>query len=96
MTLTFLLLFSLYIGKGYLFTAQGTLDLNELHSVQYNVEILDTPVEDSSVDTKTQVKALIFLQIKIQHFILVCIPLCNNGQQRWAKVQMLPATNSWS
>lgn len=54
MTLTFLLLFSLYIGKGYLFTAQGTLDLNELHSVQYNVEILDTPVEDSSVDTETQ------------------------------------------
>jgi len=31
--------------------SSGTLDLTELHSVQYSVEILDTPVEDTVEDT---------------------------------------------
>ena len=37
-------------------SSQGsTLDLSELQSIQYNVEILDTPVEDSKEDAKDQV-----------------------------------------
>ena len=50
------LLFYLCISDAYSFTSHGTLDLAELHSVQYSVEILDTPVEDTTEDTKDQVR----------------------------------------
>jgi len=42
----------LFLGTALSFTSQGTLDLAELHSLQYSVEILDTPVEDITEDTE--------------------------------------------
>ena len=54
------LLFYLCISDAYSFTSHGTLDLAELHSVQYSVEILDTPVEDTTEDTKDQVRDVSF------------------------------------
>jgi len=44
--------FCLFLGTALCFTSQGTLDLAELHSLQYSVEILDTPVEDITEDTE--------------------------------------------
>ena len=55
------LLFYLCISDAYSFTSHGTLDLAELHSVQYSVEILDTPVEDTTEDTKDQVRDFLFV-----------------------------------
>jgi len=48
------LIFCLGLGLASSFASQGTLDLAELQSVQYSVEILDTPVEDTKEDTKDQ------------------------------------------
>merc|ERR1711892_335660 len=42
----------LYFGMSSSFTSEGNLDLAELRSVQYSLEILDTPVEDTTEDTK--------------------------------------------
>jgi len=42
----------LFLSTALSFTSQGTLDLAELHSLQYSVEILDTPVEDITEDTE--------------------------------------------
>eukprot|EP00092_Neocalanus_flemingeri_P041159 GFUD01044817.1.p1 GENE.GFUD01044817.1~~GFUD01044817.1.p1 ORF type:complete len:956 (+),score=375.88 GFUD01044817.1:80-2947(+) len=46
--------FFLFLGVAHSFTSGGKLDLSELHSVQYSVEILDTPVVDTPEDTKEQ------------------------------------------
>ena len=48
--------FCLFLGTALCFTSQGTLDLAELHSLQYSVEILDTPVEDITEDTEDKVQ----------------------------------------
>ena len=45
----------LFIGIAQSFLSSGMLDLSELHSVQYSVEILDTPVVDTEEDTQDQV-----------------------------------------
>ena len=76
------LLFYLCISDAYSFTSHGTLDLAELHSVQYSVEILDTPVEDTTEDTKDQVRHFLFvvrLGSKLNLCSLECIPNYDDG-----------------
>ena len=50
----------LFIGIAQSFLSSGMLDLSELHSVQYSVEILDTPVVDTEEDTQDQVTNMMF------------------------------------
>ena len=50
----------LYLGVVQSFLSSGMLDLSELHSVQYSVEILDTPVVDTEEDTQDQVTNIDF------------------------------------
>ena len=52
------LFFCLYFGMSSSFTSEGNLDLAELQSVQYSLEILDSPVEATPEDTKDKVSKI--------------------------------------
>jgi len=76
------LIFCFYLGSVCPFQSSGTLDLTELHTIQYGVEILDTPVVDSTEDTQDQ---------SVSHSVTM---VNKDGQKYRCSLPQMPESNS--